>query len=109
MNVDEQAARHAKWQALIEEQERSGQTQAGFCKQREVSSAQFSYYRGLIKAKTNNKLTDSNLFSAIHMKKNESNSLAEIRIILPNGFQCYLPSQIDISQVKKLMEALLSC
>jgi len=109
MNADEQAERHAKWQALIEEQEKSGQTQAAFCKQHEISSAQFSYYRGLIKAKTNNKLTDSNLFSAIHMKKNESNSLAEIRIVLPNGFQCYLPTHLDVSQVKKWMEVLLSC
>ncbi len=40
-----------KWKILIEEQEQSGLSQINFCKQKNLSSAQFGYYRGILKPK----------------------------------------------------------
>jgi hypothetical protein len=108
MNMSEQTANRAKWQLLVEEQEKSGQTQTEFCKQRNVSAVKFSYYRNIFKIK-NKALPQENLFSAIQIKKPELKVSAEIKIVLPNGFQCFIPDSTDVAQVKRLMEALLSC
>jgi hypothetical protein len=34
---------------------------------------------------------------------------SEIKLVLPNGFQCFFPGKIDPYQVKQLLEVLLSC
>lgn len=51
MNVTKKSEHHAKWQSLIEEQEKSGLSQTEFCKQHSIAISQFGYYRGLLKAK----------------------------------------------------------
>jgi hypothetical protein len=33
----------------------------------------------------------------------------EIKLSLPNGFQCSFPSNTDTAQIKRLVEVLLSC
>jgi hypothetical protein len=109
MNVNEQSTRHAKWQALVEEQEKSGVSQTEFCKQHNIAFSQFGYYRGLLKAKTHPKPKQPPLFSPVQIQKVSTKISEEIKIILPNGFQCYLPASIEITQIKRLMEALLSC
>ena|SRR5579871_1061122 len=109
MNVTKKSANHAKWQSLIDEQEKSGLSQAEFCKQQNIAIAQFGYYRGLLKAKDQAKLKKPELFSTVQIKKQDTKSSDEIKIVLPNGFQCYFPASIDSIQIKRLMEALLSC
>ncbi len=109
MNVTKKSANHAKWQSLIDEQEKSGLSQAEFCKQQNIAIAQFGYYRGLLKAKDQAKLKKPELFSPVQIKKQDTKSSDEIKIVLPNGFQCYFPASIDSIQIKRLMEALLSC
>jgi hypothetical protein len=34
---------------------------------------------------------------------------SEIKLSLPNGFQCSFPSHTDVDQIKRLIEVLLSC
>ncbi|HVY53741.1 MAG TPA: hypothetical protein VHA13_04405, partial [Gammaproteobacteria bacterium] len=97
-----------KWQALIEEQEKSGLSQSEFCRQRDIVLSQFSYYRGLLKANNRVQSRKQELFSSVQLKKLETKS-DEIKIVLPNGFQCHVPASIDTTQIKKLMETLLSC
>lgn len=109
MNIAKKPEHHAKWQALIEEQEKSGLSQAEFCKQHNIAVSQFGYYRGLLKAKDQAKLRKSGLFSPVQIKKQDTKLSEEIKIVLPNGFQCYFSSSIDSMQIKRLMEALLSC
>jgi len=109
MSTAKKSANHAKWQSLIEEQEKSGLSQAEFCKKRNIAIAQFGYYRGLLKSKDQSKLRKPEVFSPIQIKKQDIKSSDEIKIVLPNGFQCYFPSSIDSMQIKRLMEALLSC
>jgi hypothetical protein len=108
MTLSQQIANREQWQLLVEEQEKSGQTQTEFCKQRNLSAAKFSYYRSLFKMR-NRSLSQENIFSPVQIKKREISEAAEIKIILPNGFQCLMPVTIESTQVKRLIEALLSC
>ncbi len=109
MNKDIKSENRVKWQSLIEEQEKSGLSQAEFCKQRNITIAQFGYYRGLLKTKDQSKLRKPEVFSPIEIKKQDPKLSNEIKVVLPNGFQCYFPASVDSMQIKRLMEALLSC
>lgn len=108
MSAVEKNDHHIKWKALIAEHEKSGLSQIEFCKQRNIKTSQFGYYRRIIKSQEH---ADKNqhLFSAVKIKKPEAPISSEIKIVLPNGFQCFIPSTLDALQVKHLMEALLSC
>lgn len=103
MNKEEQALRYKKWRDLIHEQEASGQTQTEFCKERNISSAQLSYYRGIFKAKQ----TQAGTFAPVAIKQLPSTK--DIRITLPNGFQCVFPSDLNALQIKEWIMVLLSC
>lgn len=105
MDPIEQKDRLENWKILIEEQEKSGLSQASFCKQKNISVAQFGYYRALHKPRQREKMLGS--FASV--KINQSSSEKEIRLNLPNGFQCAFSSGVDAAQIKKLVEALLSC
>lgn len=108
MDSSEKIDRYAKWKELVIEHENSGLSQIEFCKQHDLVPSKFGYYRSVIKSQ-DKVSTNQNLFSAVQIKKSESNTLAEIKIILPNGFQCFIPCLMDTLQLKRVMEALLSC
>jgi hypothetical protein len=109
MNTEVHQERRAKWRNLVEEQETSGLTQSVFCKERNLVLSQFVYYRGLIKAKESASVVSTDSFTPIQVNKSESNIASEIRIVLPNGFQCFVSSRIDVLQIKRLVEVLLIC
>lgn len=109
MNSVEQPDRHEKWKKLVDEQEKSGLSQSAFCKQHNLVLSKFGYHRGLIKSKNKVPTQNKNLFSTVQIKKNENIQTEEVKIVLPNGFQCFIPSQMDASHIKRLVEALLSC
>ena len=103
MNKEEQESRYKKWRDLINEQEASGLTQGEFCKERNVSSAQLSYYRGILKPKQAHVGT----FAPVSIK--QTPSVKDIRITLTNGFQCIFPSDLNALQIKEWIMVLLSC
>ncbi len=107
MDTIEQQERHAKWKILIEEQEKSGLSQTNFCKQKNLSSAQLGYYRSILKPKLPNEKISIGSFTPI--KINQQTLEKDIRLNLPNGFQCSFPSTIDPAYLKKLIEVMLSC
>ncbi|CAN5194768.1 hypothetical protein BH09PAT2_BH09PAT2_11010 [soil metagenome] len=109
MNATEQSIRHEQWLTRVVEQERSGLSQTEFCKQNNLVISQFTYYRGLIKASERDTLPKSNVFTPVKIHKPEQKSSSEIRILLPNGFQCFIPSHLEASHIKNLIAALLSC
>lgn len=109
MNQSKKAIRDTKWQSLVEEQEKSGLSQTKFCKQKNIVLSQFTYYRGLIKAKVQSDVVNSKSFTPIQINKNASSISADVRIVLPNGFQCFIPCHIDVLSIKRLVEVLLSC
>jgi len=102
MNKEEQESRYKKWRDLIDEQEASGLTQTEFCKERNISSAQLSYYRGVFNPKQ-----AQGTFAPVSIK--QPSSVKDIRIMLPNGFQCVFPSDLKPSQIKEWIMVLLSC
>ncbi len=106
--MNERALNREKWQKLIEEQEKSGLTQAEFCQQRNIVLSQFVYYRGITKGKSKSP-PESNPLMPIKISKPLSKISSEIKLVLPNGLQCMVPSEIDITQIKLLVEALLRC
>lgn len=103
METDEQKARHEKWQTIIDEQEASGLSQTQFCKQRNISSAQLGYYRGVLKPKR----VAEGSFTPVAIKQPSVSK--DVRVLLPNGFQCTFPSDLSASAIKELMKALLLC
>lgn len=102
MNTDQQANRE-QWEKIVEEQEKSGLSQVEFCKKNNLSSVKLSYYKNL--KKPNQKI--SGAFSPV--KINQQANTSEIRLTLPNGFQCVFPCHLDKVQIKNFIEVLLSC
>lgn len=109
MSITEQTTRREQWLAIVEKQKKSGLSQTEYCKQNNLIISQFTYYRGLIKASERRVSPKSNVFTPIKIQKTEQCSTADICVLLPNGFQCFIPTHTDASQIKRLMEALLSC
>lgn len=101
--MSEQKNRYEKWQVLIDEQESSGMSQSAFCKERDITLAQFSYYRGTLKPKN----SSSGSFTPVTIKQQLISK--DIRITLPNGFQCVFPCDLNASQIKEWVRTLLSC
>lgn len=109
MKTQSQSTRRTKWQSLIEEQEKSGLSQKEFCSARSIVLSQFVYYRSVFKTRKSDEAKIDSSFSPVQIKAKDILSQTEVKIILPNGFQCFVPSQIASYHLKSLMEALLSC
>jgi hypothetical protein len=103
MNKEEQALHHQKWREVIKEQETSGLKQGAFCKERNISSAQLSYYRGIFKSQP----TPIGTFAPVTIKQPLVSK--DIRLTLPNGFQCVFPSDLNALQIREWITVLLSC
>ena len=103
MTIDETKDRHEKWRELIKEQEASGQSQTQFCKERNISSGKFGYYRRVLYPKH----VERGSFTPVTIK--QALVVKDIRITLPNGFQCIFPSDLNALQIKEWITALLSC
>lgn len=109
MNTNDRSTRQTQWQALIEEQEKSDLSQKEFCRQRHLVLSQFGYYRGRMKVKGSSDNSNSSSFIPIQVNQPTSSSSFEVRVVLPNGFQCYFPYQLESLFIKRFMEILLSC
>ena len=97
------------WNNLIAEQEKSGLSQKEFCNQRGLVLSQFVYYRCSRNKGKPAKSTEPALKPVKVIGKEPSTISGDIRLSLPNGFQCSFPCSLDVIQVKRLVEVLLSC
>jgi hypothetical protein len=104
MKKNQQKTRHAEWHMLIEECDKSGLSQTDFCQQKKIKLSHFYYYRSRIKAKI---IPKESSFTPIHLQK--SYTTADVQIILPNGLKCVLPCATDLTHIKQIVGALLSC
>lgn len=94
-----------RWEAIINEQEESGLSRKAFCENRKIPFSNFFYYQKLFqKGDRENPLGK---FTSIKVSKPFNDQ--EIRLILPNGFQCQFPSTLESHQIKELVRALLLC
>lgn len=107
MKIEETSKSKPDWQKIIEEQEKSGLSQAEYCKQNNLDAAKLSYYRGRFKLKQ--RLASGNNAEFNTVKFSQSIASEVIKLSLPNGFQCEFLSHLDAMQIKKLVEALLTC
>jgi len=109
MNIQNHPERRAKWQVHVEEQEKSGLSQKEFCKTHDLVLSKFVYYRSILKIKKAEEAVTTTMFAPVQVKTKDRVASVEIKIILPNGFQCFVPSLIEASHLKNMMEVLLSC
>ena len=101
--------KHDHWLRLVEEQKQSGLSQKEYCNQNNIVLSQFVYYRCQLKKESSQPIT-SNCFAPVKLsEKKDMIAPGELKLSLPNGFQCSVPYNIDTSQLKRLVEALLSC
>lgn len=108
MHDDEKQQRRNKWHRIVEEYLQSGISQKAFCEQRGLSLPQLVYYYG--KFKISNSPTASASFVPVKVAlQDKASAPSEIKLSLPNGFQCCFPSHTDATQIKRLIEVLLSC
>lgn len=98
--------RREKWKLLIEEQEKSTLSQEAFCKSHNLSSSSFVYYRGIFRGNQQSNKSKG-AFAPVTIAK--PTTLHEIRLTLPNGFQCIFPSDLESSRIKELVGIFLSC
>ena len=106
MITRDQQIRREEWKKHIEEQEKSGLTQIEFGKKNNLSKGKFGYYKGLLTPQQPIKaaLTPVKISSAITPSK-----ITDIRVTIPNGFQCIFQSDVSKEKVKEVIEVLLSC
>lgn len=109
MQKENSEQRYARWRQLVEEQNKSGMTQKIFCKQHNISLSQFIYYNCLLKNKDNPPVKIPSSFAPVKISDKYNMTSGEIKLSLPNGFQFTFPSDLDVIQVKRLVEVLLSC
>lgn len=84
MTQEKKKLTRVDWFDYIKEQEKSEISQVEFCKQKELSACQFSYYRSLyIKSLTEKNIEPS--FSPIAIKQKISTNIDPISIELPGS------------------------
>jgi hypothetical protein len=100
----------SEWFALIKEFEQSNTTQINFCKQKGLNLGRFTYYVQIYRKNIEpTPKYEAPSFSQVVVNQPLSSSQHEIKIELPNGFRCQVPSNISSEVLKKIMGALLSC
>lgn len=104
MSNDTQPASREEWFALIDEQVVSGLSQTAFCKQRNLTLCRFTYYKQL-----RNQSAPKGTFEPVKVRHEQSPSTGMIKIDLPNGFCCHVPSTVSADKLKSIIGALLLC
>lgn len=108
MKNNENQQRRDKWRVIIEEYLQSSLTQKAFCEQRGLSLPQLVYYHSQFR--TTKTSTSDASFMPVKISNRDKMAVAtEIKLSLPNGFQCVFPTNTDATQIKQLIEVLLSC
>lgn len=105
-----QKEQQAQWRQYIEDYKKSGLSQSAFCKERNIDLKKFYYYNGSFKNKENIPTKKTVPFEPVKIALNDKAiQTAEIKLTLPNGFQCILPSHLESALIKRWVEALLAC
>lgn len=104
MSNANQPTTREEWFVLVDEQTTSGLTQTEFCKQRNLKPCRFSYYKQL-----HSPSQPKGTFSPVKVNHELSVENGNIKIDLPNGFCCHVPSNISADKLKILIGALVLC
>lgn len=93
-----------EWFNHVEQQEKSDLNGEAYCKHHGLIKARFFYYRKLYR-----KPEKSPVFTPVVAMPPSNSTSSEVKIELPNGFRCFIPSQINNTQLKQLIGILLAC
>jgi hypothetical protein len=107
MNSENQPKSRAEWFNLVKDQMASGLTQTEFCKSHNLILARFTYYKKQLSLETDQQSDAS--FSSVIVNQSLNVKATDIRIELPNGFRCYIPTMIAPEKLKQLISVLISC
>lgn len=96
---------------LILEKKQSGLRVNDFCKEKNITPAQFYYYHAMINRpkkstaikQENSKITPIKIVNSVPQEQNV------LRFILPNSLQCVLPRSMTLSEIKTILEVLMLC
>lgn len=93
------------WLNQINQWKESNFSQSEFCKQAGIKLSTFIYWRGLLLKPEN---INNNKFVPVKVVKNinANNSIASIKIKLSTGHEVYLPIEIGINEISKLIHSL---
>ena len=109
MKDNEQIQRRDKWRKIIDEYLASDMTQKAFCEQHNVSLPQFVYYHGKFRGEKEQSGAMSSFVPVKIPHHEKPVPSSDIKLTLPNGFQCVFSSHVDMGQIRRLVEVLLSC
>lgn len=108
-------ARH--WQSLVREQERSGLTQAGFCRQRQINPGTFAWWRRKLRAAAMAEPASGNRPGPRSSKKDPLRFM-EVEVVgsgrkryeieLSGGRILRVPTDFDPERVTRLIQAVES-
>lgn len=107
--MENEPRNRSEWFLIVEEYQTSNLTQAEFCKQKNLTLAKFVYYLQIYRKQNNIRQKEKPSFSEISILQPITSPTNEIKIELPNGFRCQVPSAISTDALKKILGALLSC
>ena len=93
------------WQGQIQKWQESNLSQAAFCNQAGIKLVTFIYWRGLLLDSKNKNI---NQFVPLKIVKNVTSNEtdARIQIKLTTGHMVYLPIEIGINEIAKLIHSL---
>jgi hypothetical protein len=107
MNSETQPKSRAEWFDLVKDQMASGLTQTEFCKNHNLILARFTYYKKQLSLETDQQSDAS--FSPVIVNQPLNVKISDIKIELPNGFRCHVPTTISSEKLKQLIGVLISC
>jgi hypothetical protein len=109
MNDNQQNERRATWRKIVDEYLASDMTQKAFCQKHTISLPQFVYYHAQFKRKSEPQAVTPSFVPVKVAHHEKPVAACEVKLSLPNGFQCTFPSHTDVVQIRRLLEVLLSC
>jgi hypothetical protein len=95
-----------KWQRLVSEQERSGQTVAAFCRERKLCAPHFFYWKKRLRANGPAKFLEVKLAAAVPAARAVGD--ARVEVILKNGRSLRVGPGFDRELVRTLAAVLES-
>lgn len=109
MNAEDQKQRHENWRKIINEYLQSDMTQKSFCEKQNLSLPKFVYYYSQFKREKESQFNNPAFVPVKVPNLDKTTGISDIKLLLPNGFQCTFTSHTDMLQIKRLIEVLLSC
>ena len=100
-----------EWKLLLAERKQRGLRIEEFCKVKNITVPQFYYYHKKVKQSEarKNKEAGKAVIQPIKIVNSQVKENTVVRFILPNSFQCILPRDMTMSEIKNILELVMTC